>query len=411
LGQSVEPASVWPILLLTLFLAILGIRYFTTTTTPVHPYPHVLLLSYTFGPLLLIYLLSLISPLYHVRYLFTYSPAFYILLGAGLVWLSSRANFWLALAVSSLLMAASGFSIYQLHFDPRYRTDDYRAAVNFIQAQWQPGDLILINAGYTYPTFLYYAAPARPVQRRRLLPYSSPEDTTGPLLLQTGTIEGETQLGWNDPRSDFYAMDAGETIAALKQLSTDFSRLWLLRAYDTVTDPAGLIRAWLAENTTPLEDQLFPGETNIRAQGFLLAGQPPPEQPAIHFADGMALAGWQLPAQTWQAGQTIPVKLWWMAAAPPGADYKMSLKLWTPAGELAVQGRDQWPAGTLYRVTDWPPGEIVYQPAELKLPADLPSGEYWLNVELYHPETIQPLPRQDNGETVVTLGPIMIDPT
>jgi hypothetical protein len=366
------------------------------------------LLTYTFGSLVLIYLLSFITPLYHVRYLFTYSPAFYILLGTGLVWLTTRTRLWIALMVLIILIAASLLSIYQLHFDPRYRTDDYRQAVKFIQHHWQPGDVILVNAGYTYTAFVYYANLSN-FDRRRLVPYQQPKLPHEPLLLQTGTLDGSAQLGWGDPHSDFYTTSSAETLAALEQLSNDFSRLWMLRAYDTVTDPASLIRSWLAEHAILLEDQLFSGQSNIRAQGFLLAGQSQPKSQTIPFEDGLVLAGWQLPNQTWQANQTIHLKLWWTTTAPPSVDYKISLKMWTSEGQLTAQGQDDWPAGTLYRTSTWPTGDIVYHPTPLTLPANLPPGQYWLNVELYHPETIQPLHRQDNGEAVVTLGPVNVE--
>jgi hypothetical protein len=345
-----------------------------------------------------------------VRYLFTYSPAFYIILAAGLAWLAARRWLWAAIAAASLLLAACLFSLYQYHFDPRYRPDDYRAAVAFIQAHWQPGDVILINAGYVYPAFLYYTNLSN-LQRQRFVPYSRPASTDQPLLLQTGSIDGSLQLGWGDPHADFYAMSAAETGAALEAVARDFSRLWLLRAYDTVTDPAGLIRTWLAEHTIPLEDEPFSGESNIRAQGFLLPGANslPKGGEAVQFEDGMILAGWSLPQQPWQAGQTIPVKLWWLAAGPPSVDYKMSLKLWTPSGELAAQGQDTWPAGSLYRATAWPTGQPVYQPAALTLPVTLPPGQYWLNVELYHPDTGLPLPRRDGADPVVTLGPVQVN--
>lgn len=373
------------------------------------PTPALFLLAYTFGPLLLIYLLSFFTPLYHVRYLFTYSPAFYIIVGAGLAWLGLRTRRWLALVAASLLVAACGFSIFQYHANPRYRPDDYRAAVDFIQRHWQPGDVILVNAGYVYTAYLYYSQQPN-LQRQRLVPYQKPTDPNQPLLLQTGSVDGSSQLGWGDPRSDFYAMSAAETIAALNALSHDFARLWLLRAYDTVTDPDGLIRAWLADQTIPLEDQPFAGESNIRAQGFLLPGANDFSQQgqAVQFADGLTLAGWSLPDQPWQPGLTIPVKLWWRAESRPGVDYKMSLKLWTSTGELAAQGQDTWPAGTLYRATQWSSSQNVYQAAEITLPADLPPGQYWLNVELYHPDTGQPLPRLDGADPVVTLGPVVV---
>lgn len=410
LGQSVQPATLWPILLLTLTLFFLGLFYLNRfPKLPTLPSAALFLLIYTFGPLLLIYLLSFIIPLYHVRYLFIYSPAFYIILAAGLAWLMARRWVWTIVAASTLLVLASLFSIYQYHFNPRYRADDYRAAVHFIESHWQPGDVILVNAGYVYTAYLYYTDLPN-LQHRRLVPYS-PAETNRPSLLQTGSVDGSPQLGWGDLRSDFYAMSAADTLAALEALSGDYSRLWLLRAYDTVTDPTGLIRAWLAEHTIPLEDEAFAGESNIRAQGFLLPGANslPPGGQTVQFEDGLALAGWSLPEQTWQPGQTIPVKLWWRADSRPGADYKMSLKLWTPAAQLAAQGQDTWPAGTLYRATAWPIGQTVYQADRIALPAGLPPGQYWLNVELYHPDTGLPLPRLDGADPVVTLGPITVE--
>lgn len=408
LGQSIDPFTVWPILLLTLTLFSLGLMFLQSPNLPISA-P---VLLYTFGPLLLIYLISFITPLYHVRYLFTYSPPFYIIIAAGLAWLTARRWPWAAIAAAGLLLAASLFSLYRYHFDPRYRADDYRSAVDFIQRRWQPGDVVIVNAGYVYTAFAYYNAWPN-LSRQRLAPYRASPVSESPLLLQTGTVDGSPQLGWGDPRSDFYAMSAAETIAALEAMSRDFSRLWLLRAYDTVTDPGGLIRTWLAEHTIPLEDQPFSGESNIRAQGFLLPSAQSPNfsvgSQKVEFEDGLALAGWFLPGQNWQAGQSIPVKLWWQATRRPGVDYKMSLKLWSGSGQLMAQGQDTWPAGTLYRATAWPVGQTVYQPDSLRLPADLPPGQYWLNVELYQPDSGQPLPRLDGLDPVVTLGAVLVE--
>jgi hypothetical protein len=420
LGQSVAPGDLGPILLLALGLALTGTFALSRWGNSPHAGPATggrpprvvasssgvaaLLLTTTFGPLLLIYLLSFVTPLYHVRYLFTTSPAFTILLGAGLAWLKQRSAGWSALA-AAILIGGSGYSLYQLYTSPAYRADDFRAAVAFLQEQWQPGDAILINAGYTYPAFLTYAT--TPVARQRLVPYPAPRSTDRPLLLETGALAGPASLGWGDPQSDFYAASAADTLAALGRLSHEHGRLWQLRAYDTVTDPHGLIRQWLAGQAIPIEDRLFSGESNIRVQGFLFPAAPPPGD-SIPFEDGMTLRGWSLSQPNWQAGQTLPVKLWWSSSTSPSVDYKASLKLWNARGELAAQGRDEWPGGTLYRSTAWSPGQVVYHPMSLILPPDLPSGQYWLNVELYHPDTIQPLPRAGSGEAAVTLVQISV---
>ncbi|MCB0154784.1 MAG: glycosyltransferase family 39 protein, partial [Anaerolineae bacterium] len=309
LGQSIEPGHLWPVLGLTLLLFFLGL-------SRLKHHLALFLALYTFGPLLLIQLFSLMTPLYHVRYLFTYAPAFYILLAAGITKMATRINIGVTLTATAILLGANAFSLYQLHTDARYQADDLRGAVQFIETQWQPGDVILTNAGYTYPAFVIYTT-WPDLERHRLVPYQPPTKFDQPMLLQGGTVAGTPRLGWGDPRSDFYAMSATETIAALEALAGDYQRLWLLRAYDTVTDPTGLIRTWLAEQTIPLEDQLFAGQSNIRAQGFLLPKPVPLNGEAVDFADGMRLVGWTLPQQTWQAGQVVPVKLGWQTTSRP----------------------------------------------------------------------------------------------
>ena len=402
LGQSVEPSALWPILILILALFLLGTYYLKKQTHSISP--ALFLINYTFGPLLIIQLLSMMVPLYHVRYIFTYSPAFYILLGLGLTLLARQSRPATVLTIL-VIVGASIYAIYRYHFNPAYQADDYRAAVHFIEDRWQPGDVLLTNAGYTYTAYLYYTTLPN-LNRQRLASYSPPTNHSQPLLLQGGTVDGPPQLGWGDPRSDFYAMSRAETAAALETVARNHTRLWMLRAYDTVTDPPGFIRTWLNEQAIPLEDQLFAGESNIRAQGFLLNNRPQLAGEGVVFADSLALVGWDLPGQSRRAGEPIYLTLGWMATASPSFDYKMSLKLWTDTGALAAQGEDTWPIGALYRTTDWVLHQTVYQPAHLPLPSDLPPGRYWLNVELYHPDTLQPLARLDGADPVVTLGAV-----
>jgi len=344
-------------------------------------------------------------------------------LGAGLAWLSRRA--WpLAAAAVLALLASSAFSIYELHTNPRYAADDFRSAVSFIAERWRPGDVVLINAGYAYPGFLYYYN--GPIADRvRLSAYQSTDAHVAqtldhPLLLGTGTIDGDRDLGWGDPNSDFYATNQAETAAALERVTHDFPRIWMLRIYDTVTDSEGFIRAWLAANTTPFEDQLFTGESSMRVQGFMSTSQPPLSfQSEVPLEAGMSLLGWEV-EPTVRAGDPLDVVLWWRADASPPSDnqgpagpFAVSLKLWaTSKGnqpQLAAQD-DEWPVGSLLLTSDWAPGEAIRHPMRLWLSADLPPGEYWLEVEMYDPVTVQPLSRLDGREHTIPLGPVTVLP-
>ena len=172
LGQSVQPDQVWPALVVAGILLGLGTSISAYQMSNVKsqisnlqpPTSNLLLATYTFAPLALIYLVSLVTPLYHVRYLFTYAPPFYILLGAGLAWLTRRA--WPLAALAALVvLGGSAFSIRELHTNPRYAADDWRAAVDFIAERWRPGDVLLVNAGYAYTGFVDLLR--RPYRRTR----------------------------------------------------------------------------------------------------------------------------------------------------------------------------------------------------------------------------------------------------
>jgi mannosyltransferase len=444
-GQSVQPGQVWPALIVAAILFGLGLTYQTSnvkrqtsnvkrqisnlqsltsnfqpptsnfqppTSNFQPPISNLLLATYTFAPLALIGLVSLVTPLYHVRYLFTYAPPFYILLGAGLAWLKRRA--WPVAALAALVvLGGSAFSIRELYTNPRYAADDWRAAVDFIAERWRPGDAILVNAGYAYTGFAtYYNGPiAGRLRLTDFQPAAWPADR--PLVLQTGIVGGSSNLGWGDPASDFYATTQADTIAALERVTQSFPRIWVLRIYDTVADPDGSIRDWLAANTTPFEDRLFAGEAYMRVQGFMSPAQPgPPGGVETTLEKGMTLAGWQSPPSG-AAGSPLDVVLWWRAAAPPGADYAVSLKLWGTgsqgSADLAAQ-QDEWPLGSLLFTSAWPPGRLVRHPMRLMLPASLPPGQYWLNVEMYDPATVRPLSRQDGQGTSVSLGPVTVMP-
>jgi len=156
LGQS-APGWLWPALLLTLVVYALGILalFKRSPGDPSGAWAPALLVVTPFGSLALILIASAFTPLYNVRYVFTYSPAFYVVLGAGLAWLWSR-RWALAGLVAVAWLAAAAVTGYVFWQAPAYQSDDHRAAVRYLQSHWRPGDVVVVNAGYAYSTLLTY---------------------------------------------------------------------------------------------------------------------------------------------------------------------------------------------------------------------------------------------------------------
>jgi hypothetical protein len=423
LGQSVAARLAWPLLLISSGLYLLGLisLYLSRREDGRQVFGPLaaacLLAGYTFGPLFFIYLASHWAPLYHVRYLFTFSPLFYLALGVGLAHIvrSSRVWAWpVALAALSVLLAGYAYSIYNFHFNPLYAPDDWKGAVRFIADHWRPGDAVLVNAGYTYPAFLYYY-PGEVSWRGRLTAYHGDEPgAEGPVVAQTGSIGGSADLGWGLADSDFYATTEEETAAALERLLAAHPRLWVLRAYDTVVDSDGFVRRWLIAHAVGLEDQLFAGEGNIRAQGYMslqASGAPNHASDAV-FGQVLALRGYDELTATARPGGNFDLALYWEALARIERDYAVSLKLFDPSRNFVWAQRDELPLGSLMRTSEWPTNLLIRHPLRLAILSGTPPGEYELRLEVYNPLTQLPLPASDHAgdEVFTSLGRITVLP-
>jgi hypothetical protein len=415
LGQSVDPEKVWPVLIL--FALLFGLGLFSTRLHPrlrgglgadaALPW---LLAGTVFLPVLLIYLASFVTPLYHGRYAFTYSTPFYAVVAAGLAWLWRR---WRPAAALSLavIVVFSGVSIYAYHTDLRYASDDHRAAAHFLAERWRPGDAILVNAGYAYPALVTYwdTAPSvggepiawhgRLVEDGRPAGAGGDEGERGPVVFQTGTVDGDPSLGWGDPDSDFYAMTQAETAEALARLFADYDRVWVYRIYDTVTDPDGYLRRWLEEHGVLFEDRVFTGEAQLRVQGYLTGRDPLADagQPGdAALADGsLALAASTALPPDVEVGGVLDLALVWRVGAPPAGasgldDAYLFAGLFDDAGQRWAQ-TDEVPLGSLYPPAAWPAGSLVRTPVRLIVPVGTPPGRYRLDVGWYRFVDGQPI--------------------
>jgi hypothetical protein len=434
LGQS-APDWLWPVLLLTLLLYRLGLLTIAEGGLPIadcrlrnaesttHHAPRTThyatgyLLLATFGPLLLILAISAFVPLYHVRYIFTYSPAFYVVLAVGFAWLwrknqtlrvseTRRVSIARAAAVGAALgwLVASAITVHAFWYNPLYRSDDHRAAVRFLQERWRPGDVVLVNAGWAYTALTTYWNGPLAFRGRLTDALPAPRADASLMIVTTGHVDGDTGLGWANPRSDFFALPADVAERQVASLFERFPRVWHYRIYDTVNDPAGRLRGWLAGQGTLFEDRAFAGEANMRVQGFVPRRGTAwsADLPAYRYAAGVSVQ-FDPAAVTVASGGVLYGSLTWRADAAGARPFAASLRLVGPDGDTWAQPPDERPLGPQFGPDEWPVGVPQRQPFAVPIPEGTPPGEYTLALLVYDPTTGTPWPPQDYRERLVAV--------
>jgi hypothetical protein len=179
-------------------------------------------------------------------------------------------------------------------------------------------------------------------------------------------------------------------------------------------------------------DELLPGDYRLRLE--LLDGQlapiyradlgpltvsrterrfelPPLDNPVgASFDEEIELAGYSL--EDVDGGRKLTL-VWRAQEQPtadrPTADYTVFVHVLRPDGTCCVWQSDAMPRDNTYPTTRWRPGEVVVDPYAIVLPADLPPGEYAVEVGLYLAETGQRLGVSPGspGQDAVRLGPLV----
>lgn len=413
-GQSVEVAEItlWLIAALIIYGAGIAWLWQQLRAHRLRHFVPLLLVGWTWGAILLIALFSrTLQPLYHPRYVFTYSPPFYIVLAAGSIGIArsirqlvrdttdAHLRFLPQLAVLVLLLTGwsgtTAVSLRNFWYDTDYAADDFRSAMQQLERRWYPGEALLVNAGYVYPTVTYYFDDPI-IWQGRLTDYERPPSTNGMkglVVLQTGSLEGSESLGWGRPDSDFYSTSPAETIDALETVGQQHTRLWMLRAYDTVTDPDGVIRSWLATNGTLFYDERLTGESNIRLQGWLMPAafeQTPTQQLTAQFLEGgepqIALQGYDRQSENPSGGESLDLTLYVDPLPALTGNLRVSLGLYDSDGrQWSVE--DTYPLGPLTPLYVLQSSETVPVPIRLPIPVALPPDDYELRVKFYRPDS------------------------
>ncbi len=374
-----------------------------------------LLLQMTVIPIGLIYLGSaLVTPLYHIRYVFTYASPFLIITAVAVDELWRRRR-WTGGAALTVLTLVSAAALADFWTAPQYRADDHRGAVAQLAQLWRPGDLILVNAGWAHTAIDTYwptisadpwTATPPPIDAVVRLPDHAASLAAGvarsngahqPVtVVRTGSVDGDPSLGWGNPESDFFAQSAIATAADLEALAAFYPRIWHYRIYDTVSDPEGVIRSWLDEEAMLMYDWPAPGRDFLRVQRYDRSSEAhvpaPGDETIAHFGDQLMLTA-HTPFEVVEAGTILFTTLDWFVPhanngeKPTIANLRTSLRLYDADGYLWSQQDESLPPHTPPSLGD----AQLRQPLALPVPPALRPGKYYVDLIVYDGDTGSPL--------------------
>lgn len=172
-----------------------------------------------------------------------------------------------------------------------------------------------------------------------------------------------------------------------------------------------------------LEVELWQGNQRLD-QGYskavlIVENQPfrfePPSmsyQVGANFGGRIELLGYDLPLRRVEAGQGVPLVLYWRGLTRMREDYTIFVQL-LDAGQQRRGGYDRYPREN-YNTYLWLPGEVIDDGFAVPVEADAPHGIYTIRVGLYQKEKDQaialPLVRdgQALSETSMVIGPVKV---
>ena len=309
-------------------------------------------------PLLLGWLVNLISPFtprFFERTLLVAAPAWWAMIGAGLLWLYQRRRRW-GYAIAGLLAALSLLSLQDFYQVARYPEEDYRPLLAQISAVASPDDVLL--ASYQWQLGYYHAYLPEP----RPTLYPAPG---------WGAVWGADPARMRADLSNLLAHNiwfpAHQTLG----------RSWETEAEAVLAElgyPA--LQRWYGEHT---KLSLVGAEMPVRADG------------AFNFEDKLQATAHLPKPGSFESGRgIIPLEIVWTKLADLDGEHVVTLKLVDEDGNIWVT-RDSLPRAAQASFSQMKPGERLPDRHGLLITPGTPPGSYDLRLSITRQADDRPL--------------------
>jgi len=373
---------------------------------------------YLLVPLALLLVLFSRNPKFNARYLMIASPAFYLLLAAGMSRFTFHVSrftshasrfthhasritpyairhtpyairYTLTLVPLAFLLITAAYADYNIYFDPAFTKASFRDVVRYIEQHIAPDEAIILTSGHLFPAFHYYYRGDAPTLR----------------LPDEPTLNTERVLGYETARV------LNETIAGKRGA-------WVVLWQDEVVDPNGFVPMLLSSRG--VEQKLEPTNFyHVRLRHWTLdprarwTTEPEPRvRREANFQNRIQLIGYDAPAPM-PADVGASFNLYWRVLDTLDDDYQIALRVVDAAGNLWGK-QDRRPAGYTYPATRWKRDEYLFGAYTVPLVAGTPAGDYFVRITFYthsNPSGLDVL--APNGAPIgkaITLGPIRVLP-
>lgn len=287
---------------------------------------------------------------------------------------------WLAAVLPLVFVVCVGFGLRLIYMDDLYLafSDGLWEAERVIEHELRDADMLVIAQLGHERFFLNYGDAAPRIVSLPQHPGEQPSPDQAPLITSPNPAD----------------LLENPSPAFIRTVTLKRERLWVL------ADTAPYI-PW---SVRPLERYMalhyFPLRTIDTAQGdglpvrlieyvtaayhdaLTLTGAE--NASGLRYGEHMWLVGYNLPlGETYAPGDALPVSLLWLADAPPARDYVVAFHLAAATGGVVASGEDSQPYAGFAPTSSWVAEQPVWDNRALRLPADVPPGNYQLWVALY----------------------------
>lgn len=361
----------------------------------------VFVLSFLLAPLGAFFLLYLIRPFYHERYLLGALPAYLLLLAVGIAalgrWTARLARdraitfelvaLTAALAYSLALPLTSWHQVREWSLTRRPSKEQFREATRHLQEHLHPGDLVVVHPGYIQPAVDHYD------QRFPRVP----------LEVETLRAPFTEDYGFREFEIDMDKLSRGRRRAWL-YIAPAHARTW---------DPHNWVYEWF--NLNPF---LHCGEGHFNGVDLYCVtfnearreGMPTPSIP-LEASFGQALLLWGADLEPFQQplrpGDPLPLTLYVHGLQRDLPDLEVVVRLVDAEGQVAAQAASR-PLGGFVPTTNWIPGDELLDYHELLLPQTIPAGRYTVQVDYRPVEDRSAALTLPDGSLWVALGTVEV---